>query len=132
MELLTIKTHAIEVPRSKQKAKSFLVSETNLPAFTDRVNRIISEFQSQGFTLFRLEFVSEEDDGELTAPRCSVQASRMETPEETEERVTRQTRYNDSQIAEHKKKIENAARQKEIKRLTEHLSTDELKALNKL
>jgi len=132
MDLINIKTHAIEIPQSKQKAKGFSLSSTNLTAFNERVNKIISEFETQGFTLFRLGFTSQNDDGELTPPWCSVQASRLETPEETAERVARQEKYNQSQIDEHNKKIENSKRAKEIRRLTEHLTLEQLQALTKI
>jgi hypothetical protein len=135
MDLINIKTHAIEIPQSKQKAKGFSVSSTTLPSFTAAVNKIIAKYQEEGFTLFRLEFVSQADDENgsgLIEPRCIVKASRLETPEETAERVARQDRYNQSQIDEHKKKIENSKRAKEIRRLTEHLTLEQLQALTKI
>ena len=134
MDLINIKTDAIEISATQRQRRGFYVCSTTLSAFNERVNSIIFEFQTQGFTLFKLEFTSraDDEDDEPLPPRCTVVASRMETPEETDERVTRQKRYNQSQIDEHSKKLENSKRAKEIRRLTEHLTLEQLQALRSI
>ncbi len=132
MELVTINRNPIEVVHSKRKHKSFTVGSTTLPALTKSISEIMQAFESEGLPLHRLSFVGCTTDDGADYVVCQVTGSRMETPEETSQRVASAERHNARQLDEHKKKVESSKRSKELARLAGHLTLEQLQALQPL
>jgi hypothetical protein len=129
LDLITIKREPIEVVHSLRKHKVFTLHTTTLPALNEQIGKVVAEFINEGLPLHRLSFECGENDDGSDYIYCKVMASRMETPEEAAARVDRQERYNERQVTEHKQKIEQSQRRKELERVTGHLTVEQLKAL---
>lgn len=128
MDLIKVNYSPTQVPHSKQKKLSFSLHDMTIPTLEGVIKKKTEELREMGFDLFLLEFSSDSDSNGDAFMQCHVKGSRLETPEEVEERVKRQEAYNSRQIKEHTDKLLNSKRLKEIKRLTEHLSLEELQA----
>ena len=96
------------------------------------INKRVESLREKGMTMFRLEFVDSVDDDDKLTAWCRVQGSRMETGEEMQERIARHEKYNDSVLKQRAKDKEQSDRRKELKRLTEHLTLDQLKAIKSI
>lgn len=129
MDLINIKREPIEVPHSLRKHKSITLNTMTLPTLTERIGKVVQGFANEGLPLHRLSFECGENDDGHDYVTCRVTASRLETPEEVVGRVARAEAYNARQLAEHKQKIEQSKRRKELERITSHLTLEQLEAL---
>lgn len=131
-DLATIKYEPIEVVHSKRKSESFDLRSCTIDELNKMIDKRVKSLKEKGMTLFTLEFSgSEDDDGTLT-PWCKVQGTRTETEEEMQERVERLEKYNEKVHEQRAKDKEQSDRRKELKRLTEHLTLDQLKAIKSI
>lgn len=133
-DLVTIKYEQIEVVHSKRKSESFYLRSCTIDELNKMIDKRVKSLKEKGMTLFTLEFVGsveDDDDGTLT-PWCKVQGSRMETEDEMKERIARHEKYNESVLKQRAKDKEQSDRRKELKRLTEHLTLDQLKAIKSI
>jgi hypothetical protein len=129
MELVNIKREPIEVVHSLRRHKFATLHPTTLPALISQINAIVQELAAEGLPLHRLSFECRETDDGNEYAICRVTGSRMETPEEVAARVARQEAYNARELAEHKQKIEQSKRRKELERVTAHLTLEQLQAM---
>lgn len=133
-DLATIKYEPIEVVHSKRKSEAFKLHSCTIDELNKMIDKRVKSLKEKGMTLFRLEFICDEGNEKEDEPviRCCVNGSRMETTEEMQERIARHEKYNESVIKQRAKDKEQADRRKELKRLTEHLTLDQLKAIKSI
>ena len=133
-DLIVIKYEAIEIAQSKRKSESFVLYSCTIDDLNKAIDKRVKSLKENGMTLFRLEFICDEgneEDGEHVT-RCCVKGSRMETEDETQERIARQERFNRNTLGRIAAGKENAERSKELKRLTGHLTLEQLKAIESI
>lgn len=133
-DLIVIKYEANEIVQSKRKGESFVLRSCTIDDLIKAIDKRVKSLKEKGMTLFRLEFICDEGNEEEDEPvmRCCVNGSRMETKDETQERITRQERFNRNILERIAADKENAERRKELKRLTEHLTLEQLKAIKSI
>ena len=131
-DLVTIKYEPIEVAHNKRKSEAFRLHSCTIDELNKKINKRVESLKEVGMTLFTLEFSSSEDDDGTPESWCRVQGSRMETGEEMQERIARHEKYNEKVREQRAKDKEQSDRRKEIKRLTEHLTLDQLKAIESI
>lgn len=131
-DLVTIKYEPIEVAHSKRKSESFDLRSCTIDELNKTIDKHVKSLKEKGMTLFMLEFDSSEDDDGTPAPWCKVQGTRMENEDEMQERVDRLEKYNEKVREQRAKDKEQSDRRKELKRLTEHLTLDQLKAIKSI
>lgn len=132
-DYVTIKYEAIEVIHSKRKSESFDLRSCTIDDLNKAIDKRVKSRKEKGMTLFTLEFIGSEDDvyGDRNM-MCKVQGTRMETEEEMQERVERLEKYNEKVHKQRAEDKEQSDRRKELKRLTEHLTLDQLKAIKSI
>lgn len=135
-DLIVIKYEATEIAQSKRKGESFVLRSCTIDGLNKAIDKRVKSLKEKGMTLFRLEFIcdegNEEEEESTPAIRCCVKGSRMETEEETQERIMRQDKYNEKVHKQRAEGKEQSDRRKELKRLTEHLTLDQLKAIKSI
>lgn len=131
-DLVTIKYEPIGVVHSKRKSESFNLRSCTIDELNKMIDKRVKSLKEKGMTLFTLEFSGSEDDDGTLMHQCTVQGTRMETEEEMQERVERLEKYNEKVREQRAKDKEQSDRRKELKRLTEHLTLDQLKAINSI
>lgn len=133
MELIKINTDPREIPPSQRKKRSFRLGPTSPTLLNKQISDETGALSAEGFTIFRLNFyTTDPGDDDREELRCRVEGSRLETPKEVEKRVAQQTRYNDTQMREHRERLAAIAIRKEIARIAGHLSLEVLKRLPRL
>lgn len=135
-EPVVIKREAIEIPTSEHRSRSVtleagvaIASETLALLFEKNK----ASLENEGFPIVRVAFQCDVDDEtDNDRVRLVFRGSRLETPEELAARIERQERHNRRVAIENANKAEELERRKAIKALTEHLTTEQLKALTTL
>jgi hypothetical protein len=131
-DLVAIKHEPIEVANSKRKSEAFYLRSCTIDELNKMIDKRVKSLKEKGMTLFALEFGSSEDDDGTAAPWCKVQGTRMETEDEMQERIARLEKYNEKVHEQRAKDKEQSDRRRELKRLTEHLTLDQLKAIKSI
>ena len=131
-DLVTIKYEPVEVVHSKRKSEAFRLHSCTIDELNKMIDKRVKSLKEKGMALFTLEFVDSVDDDDKLTSWCRVQGTRMETGEEMQERIARNKKYNESVLKQRAKDKEQLDRRKELKRLTEHLTLDQLKAIKSI
>ena len=131
-DYVTIQRKPIEVVHSKRKSESFDLRSCTIDELNKAIDKSVKSLKEKGMTLFTLEFGGSEDDDGTFTPWCKVQGTRMETDEEMQERIARQEKYNEKVHKQRAEGKEQSDRRNELKRLTEHLTLDQLKAIKSI
>ena len=131
-DYVTIQYNPIEVIHSKRKSDSFNLRSCTIDDLNKTIDKSVKSLEEKGMILFTLEFGGSEDDYGTLTPWCKVQGTRMETDEEMRSRIARQEKYNEKVRQQREKEKEQSDRRKELKRLTEHLTLDQLKAIESI
>jgi hypothetical protein len=125
MNLVTINRDVAEIPAQQRPIHKVQIENHTIESLTAKIEEIKEKAKEDGFTIFRTEFLCD------IKPVCWVIASRLETPEETQARITKQQQRNAREMHEHAAKLERIARQKEIDRLLGGYTLDQLQAMTK-
>ena len=131
-DLVTIKYEPIEVVHSKRKSESFDLHSCTIDELNKMIDKRVKSLKEKGMTLFTLEFGGSEDDYGTITPQCEIQGTRMETEDEMQGRIARLEKYNEKVHKQRAENKEQSDRRKELKRLTEHLTLDQLKAIKSI
>ena len=131
-DLIVIKYEATEIAQSKRKGESFVLRSCTIDDLNKAIDKRVKSLKEKGMTMFTLEFSGSEDDDGTFTPWCKVQGTRMETEEETQERIARQEKHNETAREQRVKEKEQSDRRKELERLTKHLTLDQLKAIKSI
>ena len=130
MDLYTIDPNPREIPpRARFTARHEIRSELTPEDLRARLAMLEDQARQAGFPLLRCKLtpVVTEDEGEFVI--LSLTGSRMETPEETAERVGRLTVANRRMVEDHKAAQEARRRRLALERLGRDLTTEQLEAL---
>lgn len=131
-EYVTIQYNPIEVVHSKRKSDSFNLRSCTIDDLNKAIDKSVKSLKEKGMTIFTLEFGGSEDDFGTLTPWCKVQGTRMETDEEMRSRIAQHEKHNERTREQRVRENEQSDRSKELERLTEHLTLEQLKAIESI
>ena len=127
--MITISKNPIVKHLPKKDCPGFGLAHIYSPEeFNKRLQGAIDFLKEKGFDIIVLNFDTY-NEGDDYVPWLKVLGKRMETPEETAERVARQTASNEREVEEHNKKVAANERRREMERILGGKTIEELRAL---